>query len=194
MLRVGRVVAGWGLSPNTLTLVGLLLNVVVAIVIALGHPWAGGVLLLLASAFDLLDGAVARASDAVTRFGGFFDSTLDRYSEIVVFFGLLVYLLGTPEARLGSVLVFAAAVGSLMISYARARAEAAGYGASVGVLPRPERVILLALALLVGHPLWALWVLAILTHVTAAMRILHVWKASQRPAAVARGAGGAGGR
>ncbi len=194
MPRVGRVVAGWGLSPNTLTLVGLLLNVVVAIVIALGHPWAGGVLLLLASAFDLLDGAVARASDAVTRFGGFFDSTLDRYSEIVVFFGLLIYLLGTPEARVGSVLVFAAAVGSLMISYARARAEAAGFGASVGVLPRPERVILLALALLVGHPLWALWVLAILTHVTAAMRILHVWKASQRPAAVARGAGGAGGR
>jgi CDP-diacylglycerol--glycerol-3-phosphate 3-phosphatidyltransferase len=194
MLRVGRVVAGWGLSPNTLTLIGLLLNVIVAAVIALGHPWAGGVLLLLASAFDMLDGAVARASDAVTRFGGFFDSTLDRYSEIVVFLGLLVYLLGTPEARVGSLLVFAAAVGSLMISYARARAEAAGYAASVGVLPRPERVILLAISLLVGHPLWALWVLAILTHVTAAMRIAHVWRASEQRGTIARGAGGAGGR
>ncbi len=194
MLRVGRVVAGWGLSPNTLTLLGLLLNVLVAAVIAVGHPAAGGVLLLLASGFDMLDGAVARASNAVTRFGGFFDSTLDRYSEIVVFLGLLVYLLETADARVGSLLVFAAAVGSLMISYARARAEAAGYGASVGVLPRPERVILLAICLLIGRPLWALWVLAILTHVTAAMRIAHVWKASQQPAAVARGAGGVGGR
>lgn len=193
MLRVGRVVAGWGLSPNTLTLLGLALNVIVAAVIALGHPAAGGALLLVASAFDMLDGAVARASDAVTRFGGFFDSTLDRYSEIVVFLGLLIYLLGTPEARVGSLLVFTAAVGSLMISYARARAEAAGYGASVGVLPRPERVILLAICLLIGRPIWALSVLAILTHVTAAMRITHVWKESRQSAPAVHGVGGASG-
>ena len=194
MLRVGRVVAGSGLSPNALTLLGLLLNVLVATVIALGHPAAGGVLLLVASAFDMLDGAVARATDSVTRFGGFFDATLDRYSEIVVFLGLLVYLLGTPDERIGSILVFVSAVGSLMISYARARAESFGFTASVGVLPRPERVILLAVCLLIGRPLWALWVLAILTHVTAAMRIVHVWRLSQQRAAIAGGAGGAGGR
>lgn len=192
MLRVGRVVSGWGFSPNALTLLGLALNTVVAVVIASGHPAAGGVLLLLASAFDMLDGAVARATDTVTRFGGFFDSTLDRYSETVVFLGVLVYLLDTPDARLGSLLVFASAVGSLMISYARARAETAGYGASVGILPRPERVVLLAVCLLLGRPLWALWVLAILTHVTAAMRILHVWKASQEPRPIASRAGGVG--
>lgn len=180
MLHVGRVLAGWGVSPNLLTVVGLLLNAAVAAVIAVGHPQLGGVLLLVASGFDMLDGAVARADGRVTRFGGFLDSTLDRYSEIVVFLGLLIYLLGTPDARLGSILVFVAAAGALMISYARARAEAAGVGASVGVLPRPERVILLAVCLIVGKPMIALWVLAILTHVTAAMRIIHVWQVSER--------------
>lgn len=188
MLSVGRVVAGSGLSPNTLTLLGLLLNIVVAAVIALGHPAAGGALLLVASAFDMLDGAVARVTDSVTRFGGFFDSTLDRYSEIVVFLGVLIYLLGTPDERVGSVLVFAAVVGSLMISYTRARAEATGFAAAVGLLPRPERVILLAICLLIGQPLWALWVLAILTHVTAGMRIFYVWKASHQPPPLTRSA------
>lgn len=194
MLHLGRVLAGLGLTPNLLTLLGLLLNVLVAVVIATGHPAAGGVLLLFASAFDMLDGAVARAADAVTPFGGFLDSTLDRYSEIVVFFGLLLYLLSTPDAIDASVLVFASAVGSLMISYTRARAEAAGFGASVGLLPRPERVILLAICLLIGRPLWALWVLAVLTHVTAAMRILHVWRAGQQRAVAAQPAGPVGGR
>jgi CDP-diacylglycerol--glycerol-3-phosphate 3-phosphatidyltransferase len=180
MLRVGGVVAGWGVSPNLLTVVGLLLNVGVAAVIAAGHPRIGGVLLLLASAFDMLDGAVARADGRVTRFGGFLDSTLDRYSEIVVFLGLLIFLLGTPDARIGSILVFVAAAGGLMVSYTRARAEAAGVGASVGVLPRPERIILLAVCLILGFPLIALWVLAVLTHVTAIMRIVHVWQESGR--------------
>ncbi len=187
MLHVGRVLAGWGISPNLLTVLGLLLNAGVAAVIAVGHPQLGGVLLLVASGFDMLDGAVARADGRVTRFGGFLDSTLDRYSEIVVFLGLLVYLLGTPDARIGSILVFVAAAGALMISYARARAEAAGVSASVGILPRPERVILLAVCLIIGKPLIALWVLAILTHVTAAMRIVHVWQVSERePAPVER--------
>jgi CDP-diacylglycerol---glycerol-3-phosphate 3-phosphatidyltransferase len=180
MLGVGGALARRGVSPNLLTVVGLALNVGVAAVIAAGHPRVGGVLLLLASAFDMLDGAVARADGRVTRFGGFLDSTLDRYSEIVVFLGLLVYLLGTPDARTGSILVFVAAAGALMISYARARAEAAGVGASVGVLPRPERIVLLAVCLIVGKPLIALWVLAVLTHLTAAMRIVHVWQASER--------------
>ncbi|MCC6315835.1 MAG: CDP-alcohol phosphatidyltransferase family protein [Thermomicrobiales bacterium] len=182
MLRVGRVLSGWGLSPNLLTVLGLVLNGLVAVVIAMGHPVAGGAFLLIASAFDMLDGAVARADDSVTRFGGFLDSTLDRYSEIVIFVGVLVYLLDTPDGRIGSVLVLLSATGALMISYVRARAEAAGFGASVGLLPRPERVILLAICLLLGRPIWALWILAIFTHVTAAMRILHVWRAGQAEA------------
>lgn len=176
MLHVGRLLGRLGFTPDVLTVLGLLLNMGVAAVIATGHPQVGGALLLVASAFDMLDGAVARANDRVTKFGGFLDSTLDRYSEIVVFLGVLIYLLGTANAETGSILVFLAVTGSLMISYARARAEAIGSSASVGFLPRPERVILLALCLIVGKPMIALWVLAILTHVTAAMRIHHVWR------------------
>jgi len=183
MLAVGRVLAGWGLTPNMLTVLGLLLNVGVAAVIAAGHPRVGGALLLVASAFDMLDGAVARASGQVSKFGGFLDSTLDRYSEIVVFLGVLIYLLDTPDARLGAILSFVAATGALMISYARARAEAAGANASVGILPRPERVLVLAVGLMLGKPIWALWILAVLTHLTAFMRIAHVWNLSKREAA-----------
>jgi CDP-diacylglycerol--glycerol-3-phosphate 3-phosphatidyltransferase len=86
----------------------------------------------------------------------------------------------TPEAELGSILIFVSVTGSLLISYARARAESAGFGASVGLVARPERVVLLAICLLIGQPLWALWILAVTTHLTAVTRILHVWRMSQR--------------
>ncbi len=178
VLVLGRTVARFGLTANMLTVIGLLLNALVAVVIATGHPRWGGALLLLASAFDMIDGAVARATGTMTRFGGFLDSTLDRYSEVVVYLGVLVYLLGTGDDDLGAVLVFVAGAGALLISYARARAEAAGYTASVGLVARPERVILLALCLLIDRPLWALWVLAVATHVTALTRIVHVWRLS----------------
>ncbi len=180
LLGVGRALARLGLSANALTVVGLLLNAGVALVIASGHPRWGGALLLAASAFDMLDGAVARATGTITRFGGFLDSTLDRYSEAVVFGGLLIFLLGTDDGDVGALLVFVATVGALLISYARARAEAAGFSASVGLVARPERVVLLAVCLLLGRPLWALWVLAIATHVTALTRIVHVWRLAGR--------------
>ena len=183
MLVVGRALARLGLTANALTVIGLLLNVGVAAVIATGHPRWGGALLLIASAFDMLDGAVARATGSITRFGGFLDSTLDRYAEVVVLGGVLLYLLDTGDAKLGAVLVFVATAGALMISYARARAEGAGFTASVGLAARPERVVLLALCLLIGRPLWALWVLAVVTHLTAVTRILHVRRlALQEPA------------
>ena len=185
LLRVGRGLARLGLTANALTVVGLLLNAGVAAIIATGHPRWGGALLLIASAFDMLDGAVARATGTITRFGGFLDSTLDRYAEAVVFGGVLVYVLGTEDDALGAILVFVAAVGALLISYARARAEAAGYAASVGLVARPERVILLALGLLLGRPLWALWILAVTTHLTAVTRILHVRRLARQEAGAA---------
>src|SRR5690242_499071 len=126
----------------------------------------------------MLDGAVARATGAVSTFGGFLDSTLDRYSEVVVYLGLLLYFLDRPEARTGAILTFLATIGALLISYARARAEAAGFTASVGLVARPERVLILALGLLIGKPIWALWILAFATHLTALTRIFHVWRAS----------------
>ncbi len=179
LLIVGRALADLGLTPNALTVIGVVLNVAVAVIIALGHAQVGGALLLVASAFDMLDGAVARATGASSRFGGFLDSTLDRYSEAVVYGGVLLYLLDRPDdAKTGAILVFLASAGALLISYARARAEAAGYTASVGLAARPERVILLALCLLINQPLWALWVLAAVTHITALTRIVHVWRLS----------------
>ncbi|MCC7025005.1 MAG: CDP-alcohol phosphatidyltransferase family protein [Thermomicrobiales bacterium] len=178
-LGLGEFLARLGLTPNAVTTIGLLLNLLVAVVIATGNLRAGGILLLIASGFDMLDGAVARASGSVTPYGGFLDSTLDRYSEAVVYGGLLVYLLGTDDFRAGALLVFAATAGSLLISYARARAEAAGYRASVGLLARPERVVVLAVGLLFGQVIPALWILAIGTHLTVLTRILHVWRGAR---------------
>lgn len=179
LLVLGSSLARLGFTPNLLTVIGVVLNLGVAIIIASGHPQLGGALLLIASAFDMLDGAVARATGLTSDFGGFLDSTLDRYSEALVFGGVLIYMLDTKDAKLGAILVFIATVGALLISYARARAEAAGFKASVGLVARPERVILLAACLVIGQPLWALWFLAIATHLTSMTRIVHVWKASE---------------
>ncbi|HET7094281.1 MAG TPA: CDP-alcohol phosphatidyltransferase family protein [Thermomicrobiales bacterium] len=201
MLRVGAALARRGFSANLLTVLGLALNVLVAVVIASGHLVAGGVLLLVASAFDMLDGAVARAAGSASSFGGFLDSTLDRYSEVVVYLGLLVYFLDRPDARAGAILTFLATIGALLISYARARAEAAGFTAAVGLVARPERVLILAICLLIGRPTIAVWILAITTHLTALTRIVHVWKSSKaapagptapkaRPAAASSGPDG----
>jgi CDP-diacylglycerol--glycerol-3-phosphate 3-phosphatidyltransferase len=193
ILGIGRFLANLGLSANMLTVIGLVLNGGVAIIIATGSEVIGGVLLLVASAFDMLDGAVARATGTTTKFGGFLDSTLDRYSEVVVYLGVLIFMLDTNDAKTGAILVLISATGALLISYARARAEAAGYSASVGLVARPERVILLGICLIIGKPLWALWALAIATHLTAATRIIHVWRLSLReqgtPAPAAAGAG-----
>jgi CDP-diacylglycerol--glycerol-3-phosphate 3-phosphatidyltransferase len=179
MLHVGLWLSRLGMTANMATVTGVLLNAGVAAVIASGHPRTGGVLLLFASAFDMVDGAIARATGTVSPFGGFFDATLDRYSEFIVYLGVLIWLNGTADDDVGSVLVLIAASGAMLISYARARAEAVGYSASVGLVARPERVVLLALCLIINQPLWALWALAIATHVTALTRIVHVWRLAQ---------------
>lgn len=174
-----RRVAGWlrwtGLTPNALTIIGLLLNCIVAVVLARGYLLVGGVLVLAAGLFDLLDGAMARITDRVTPFGSFFDSTLDRYSEVILYGGLLLYILSTPDFKLGAVLIHLTICGSILVSYARAKAEALGYKLQVGLLARPERIIILAAGLILGHPLWALWLLAIFTNLTAVQRIYHLW-------------------
>ena len=182
LLVLGGALAKLGLTANMLTVIGVVLNLVVAVIIATGHPVIGGVLLLFASAFDMLDGAVARATGVSSPFGGFLDSTLDRYSETLVYIGVLIYMLDTPDWKMGAILTLIAACGALLISYARARAESAGYKASVGLLARPERVLILALGLMLGYPMVALWILAIGTHLTALTRIVHVWRTSEAAA------------
>jgi CDP-diacylglycerol--glycerol-3-phosphate 3-phosphatidyltransferase len=178
-LHLGEFLARFGLTPNAVTAIGLVLNLLVAIIIARGNIQFSGVMLLIASGFDMLDGAVARATGTVTKFGGFLDSTLDRYSESIVYGGVLIYLLNTDDFFAGALLVFAATTGSLLISSARARAEAAGFKASVGLLARPERVLVLAIGLLTGQLIAALWILAIGTHLTVVTRIAHVWRLSR---------------
>jgi CDP-diacylglycerol---glycerol-3-phosphate 3-phosphatidyltransferase len=173
--KVAELIRWTGLTPNALTIIGLLLNCVVAAVLAFGSLFIGGLLVLAAGLFDLLDGAMARITGQETPFGSFLDSTLDRYSEVILYGGLLLYILSTPDARIGAILIHLTICGSILVSYARARAEALGYKLQVGLLARPERIIILAAGLIVGHPIWALWFLAIFTNITAVQRIYHLW-------------------
>ena len=177
-LPIGRGISRLGISPNMLTVAGCLLNFGVGAILALGYTQIGGVLVLVVGAFDMLDGALARATGRSTRFGAFLDSTLDRYSEVAVFFGILV----AASLRGDTVVVgltYAAAVGSLMVSYARARAEGLQLTCDVGLLQRPERIIVLGLGLIVGLVTPALVILAVLTNVTAIQRILHVQRVAR---------------
>lgn len=168
-----------GLSPNMLTILGFLLNMAVASVLASGTLRAGGVLVILASLFDTLDGAVARATNRVSVFGAFFDSVLDRCSEAVLYFGLLVWYirLGFTE---GIFLVYATIIGSFLVSYTRARAEGVGIECREGWFTRFERLTVLILGLLTLQLRLALWVLAICSNLTAVQRIWHVWQATRQ--------------
>ncbi len=172
---VVEALARLGLTPNGMTLIGFLLNIGVAILLAGGYfPWGGG-LLLFAGLFDSLDGALARRLGRTTRFGALLDSTLDRYSEAVVFTGLTWFYLSTGR-YLEVMLIAAALVGSLMVSYTRARAEGLGLQCKGGWLTRFERVLLTAGGLITGLVLPMLWIMAGLTNLTALQRILHVWR------------------
>jgi CDP-diacylglycerol---glycerol-3-phosphate 3-phosphatidyltransferase len=178
-----------GVTPNQLTLLGLLLQAGVAGVIALGYLPLAGLLLIFTSIFDAFDGALARLTGQTSRFGAFFDSTIDRYAEALVLFGLLIYFSGLPESRLEVLLIYAAIVGSLLVSYTRAKAESLDIPCTEGVLTRAERVALLVIGLVFAgwQPIAALppvltlvlWLLAIFSNITAVQRILAVRKATR---------------
>ena len=142
-------------------------------------------MVLVAGAFDTLDGALARATNRVTQFGKFFDSTMDRFSEAVVFLGLAIAFLRGPSVgaaeTAGVALSFVVMIGSIMISYARARAEGLDLDCEVGWLQRPERILILGIGLLLPRAL-LLAVLAVLTHITVGQRIAHVRRLTNQPA------------
>jgi phosphatidylglycerophosphate synthase len=182
-----RPLAQLGITPNTLTLAGLLLSAITAGVIAQGYLLVGGLLVLFAGIFDMFDGALARARNASTIFGAFLDSTLDRYSESIILFGLFWYALQAKTLHenlwpfhneqfwmLSS--IYIAVVGSLMVSYAKARAEGLGLECKTGLLARPERVVILAIGLITGTAIWAVLLLAIFSNVTAVERVMHIWR------------------
>jgi CDP-diacylglycerol---glycerol-3-phosphate 3-phosphatidyltransferase len=173
-----------GFTPNALTIVGSALTASVGILVANGWFTAAGVCLWLFSATDTLDGALARATDRVTTFGAFLDSVCDRVAEACVFFGLVWYYQSLGNA-LGVGLSYLALVGSLMVSYARARAEGVGLqAADVGWFQRPERIVVLGIGLLLAPVLpqalvLILALLAALTTLTVLQRVLHVAHALQ---------------
>jgi CDP-diacylglycerol--glycerol-3-phosphate 3-phosphatidyltransferase len=181
-------VVGWlqaaGISPNAVTAAGFLLTLISALMLASGNFRWGAIVLLFASIFDMLDGALARATDQSSPFGAFLDSTLDRYSESVTFVGLAFYYSGQSGTRQEVMLIVVIIIGSLMVSYTRARAEALNVECKAGMLQRPERVILLIAGLLIGWLLPVLWIMAILTNVSAVQRIIEVYaNTRQRPIA-----------
>lgn len=174
---VARLIGRMGISPNVVTLTGVVLNLGVAWILAQGYMRVGGLLVPLVALFDALDGALARLTAKRSRFGAFLDSTMDRFSEAILYLGLLFYYT-RHGARQEILLIYATIVGSLMVSYARARAEGLGLDCKVGLLTRLERVVVLTIALVLDQVSIALWVLAILTNFTALQRMYHVWRAT----------------
>jgi CDP-diacylglycerol--glycerol-3-phosphate 3-phosphatidyltransferase len=164
-----------GLQPNTLTILGLAGNTVAAFLLAYGQIQWGGLIVLLMGPIDALDGTMARLRGQPTKFGAFVDSVTDRYSELVIFGGLLIYFL-LHQDWLACGLLYLAASGSILVSYVKARAESLGYEAKVGILTRVERFFVVTIGLLINQPILALWVIAVLANLTAVQRIYAVRK------------------
>jgi phosphatidylglycerophosphate synthase len=175
------------INPNILTIIGVSLNVGCGVLFGIGWFFWAGIALIVANLFDMLDGQVARLSGRVTRFGGFLDSSLDRLSDMVVFVGLMVFY-ARPESHstLNVFLAGAGLMGSVMVSYASARAESLIPKCDVGFLRRPERVVLFIIGALSTHPgstnyfanrmPAVLWVLAVGSYWTFAHRMYHTWR------------------
>jgi CDP-diacylglycerol--glycerol-3-phosphate 3-phosphatidyltransferase len=170
-----RILSKSGITPNALTIINLALNIVAAYVIATGHFLLGGVLVLVSGLFDLLDGALARFIKQTTKFGAILDSTVDRISEAAILYGLLIWYL-PRGGSLEIVLIFAVLIGSFLVSYVRARAEGLGWQCQVGLFTRAERVIVLAIGLLINQIFIALCVLAVFVFITVVQRLLYLWK------------------
>jgi CDP-diacylglycerol--glycerol-3-phosphate 3-phosphatidyltransferase len=176
------IVRGLALSrihPNVLTFLGLLINVGAAWLLAVGQfRWAGAVI-IGAGLFDMVDGRVARETNRVTRFGGFFDSVLDRYSDLGLLVGLLVWY-GSINRPSYVVLTAVAMMGSVMVSYTRARAENSIPMCKVGFMERPERVVLMIIGALFNKEAQVLWVIAVLSNLTVIHRMIFTWQEAKR--------------
>lgn len=182
-----------GITPNMVTTIGFVGNVVAAFLfihasqltpLSMGFSWIGwgGAILLFSGLFDMMDGRLARLGNMSTTFGAFWDSTLDRYSELFSLFGITLYLM-TASGIWAGVITFLALVGSIMVSYVRARAEGLGIECKVGLMQRPERVVVTALAAIITGMTSNLWwliggmtLIAVLANITAFWRVAHCYK------------------
>jgi|SRR3989304_156911 len=170
---LGRLFNSLGLTPNTMTMLGLIGNSVGAYFLARGDMLTGGILVLLMTPIDALDGTMARLRGESSDFGAFVDSVSDRYAELIIYGGLLYHFLSLGEP-LGGMLVFGAAAGSVLVSYVKARAEGLGYEAKVGLLTRVERYLVLAPALVFNQLIIGLAIIALFANITALQRIWYV--------------------
>lgn len=181
---VVRLLDKTSISPNTITWFGFLLAIGAAGLIVTGHLFAAGFMVLIAGFLDILDGALARYHSQVTRFGAVLDSILDRLSEAGLLLAILVFFILTQQPSFFIVidrawltlLVCLALLGSLLVSYIRARAEALGMECQVGIFTRAERVIVLALGLLLNQIVIALAIIVVLSFFTAGQRLIFVWQ------------------
>lgn len=162
-----------GLMPNTMTILGLLGNTVGAFFLSQGKMTYGGLIILAMGPVDALDGTMARLRGEPSEFGAFVDSVTDRYSELVIFGGLLMYYAQQGD-WIAALATYLAASGSVLVSYVRARASSLGYDTKVGILTRMERYLVLAPALVFNIPLVGLWIIAILANITALQRIRDI--------------------
>ena len=171
----------FGVTPNMVSFAGFALTIGAAALLATGNLRIGGGILWVAAMFDMVDGALARVSQSESKFGAFLDSTLDRYSESITYLGLTVYYANLGDAQTHLLLIFLTLVGSWAVSYTRARAEGLDIECKVGILQRPERLVLLIAALILGLVLPVLWVLAVMTNITAGQRIYEVYVKTTTP-------------
>lgn len=179
LAAIVRALAATGISPNVLTVIGFAINLVGAYLFAYGYfRWAGATV-IVAGLFDMLDGRVARLTNRVTPFGGFFDSVLDRYSDLCLMIGLLVFY-GRINRFWYVVLVAVAMIGSLMVSYARARAENLIRTCKVGFLERPERMVLIIIGAVFDRMAPVLWIIAVFSTLTVIHRVAYTWQEARR--------------
>ncbi|TMC71273.1 MAG: CDP-alcohol phosphatidyltransferase family protein [Chloroflexi bacterium] len=175
MSALGRI----PITPNQITVIGVALTFAAAVLAALAHLRWAGVVLIFAGTFDILDGALARSSGRAYPYGAFLDSTLDRYSEGAIYIGLAAYFAGTsgPLQRWLLLATVAALAGSFLVSYVRARAQSLGFTCESGIFARPERVVATVVGLIFGGAVLyiVVFMLAILTNLTALQRIHEVW-------------------
>ena len=176
---IGAFLNGLGITPNTLTISGLVGNLIGAYFLAIGSFMVGGFILLAMGAIDALDGTMARLRGEPSDFGAFVDSVTDRYSELVIYAGLLFYAVKALNLTL-AMMVFAATAGSILVSYIRARAQSLGYEAKGGMLTRFERFIILVPSLIFGYPWIGVSIIAILANITALQRIISVRRQARK--------------
>ncbi len=177
--RIVRWLALSRIHPNVLTFLGLVINVYAAYLFSIGSFRAAALVVIGAGLFDMVDGRVARASNRVTRFGGFFDSVVDRYSDLALLVGLLVYY-ASINRFFYIVLTAIVMTGSVMVSYTRARAECTIPKCKVGFLERPERIVLIIIGAIFDRMAPVLWIIAVLSNLTVIHRMIYTWQESKR--------------